>query len=162
MSEFNIASLLSSQRCIVDTASKSKKAVIEKLSHLIASDLVNVEHSDLFFELIEREKLGSTAIGSGVAVPHARSEKISAPVGALIKLDTPVEFNAEDEIKVDLIFGLIVPHELHESHLQILSALASLFKNSEWRDQLRNSLNSETLFDTIIGLCKQDLMENNE
>lgn len=155
--QYNIASLLDQQRCLICDDLNSKKAVIEKLSRLIASDLVNVEHKDLFFDLIEREKLGSTAIGHGIAIPHTRSEKINTPIGALIKLSKPLDFNSDDNVHTDTIFGLIVPQEQEESHLQILSSIASLFSKKESREQLRSCSNSETLFNTMIELSKQEL-----
>jgi len=149
---YPITHLLSIERCPVMGNITSKKSAIEMLSRLIAGDLVNVNHQDLFFELIEREKLGSTYIGDGVAIPHARSNKVTAPIGALMHLSQPILYAKEEKIEVDLLFGLIVPYESTQSHLEILSTLASIFHEEKWREQLRSSTNNENLYHAMIQI----------
>jgi PTS system nitrogen regulatory IIA component len=86
--------------------------------------------------LFAREKLGSTGLGQGIAIPHGRIKGLKTPVGSFVRLETPVQFDAPDGKPVGLIFVLLVPEAANEHHLQLLSELAQMFSDKAFREQL--------------------------
>jgi len=96
--------------------------------------------------LINRERLGSTAIGEGVALPHARMPSLSEPAAALISLKDGIDYESNDGQAVDLIVGLLVPEDCNDAHLQILRALAIRFANPDFRAALRSSSSNKELY----------------
>lgn len=122
---------------IADPAS-SKKRVLEHAARLLAVGLGEEPTAEQIFErLLERERLGSTGLAGGVALPHARIEGIDRSRGAFMRLAGPVEFDALDGQPVDLVFALLVPADANEEHLQLLARLAGLFNNADLRERLR-------------------------
>ena len=152
--EIMLENILSADRCQIDNDSKSLKATLEKLANLIANGLTNINHRDVFQELIDREKLGGTGLGHGVALPHARSISVKTPTAAFIKLKHPVDFKAEDNEKVDLIFCLFVPEDVEQTHLAILAKLASIFNKEDNRKELREICVAEELRSKLIALSQ--------
>ena len=115
----------------------------------IAADLLSERHPDvaarhLFDALMARERLGSTGIGDGVAIPHCRLE-CQGMKAALFSLDQPVDYDAPDEQPVDLIFVLVVPVDEANAHLEALSLLAAIFKDADTRRRLREASSSGEL-----------------
>ena len=125
----NITALLTRERILCCPDIGSKKRLFERLSELLAGDSGVLSQNDIFDALINREKLGSTGLGNGVAIPHGRMPGLAAPVCALVRLVTPVDFDATDGQPVDLAFALLVPEESTEEHLQVLSTIAEIFSN---------------------------------
>ena len=118
--------------------SPSKKRVLEHAAQLLAPH--DPELSERVFErLLERERLGSTGLSGGVALPHARMPDIRHTRGAFLRLAEPVEFDSLDGQPVDLVFALLVPEEATEAHLQLLAELARLFNDAALRRQLRQA-----------------------
>ena len=148
----NISNILSlgRTRCKIDGG--SKKRVLEDIATLIAADYPAVNADDLFRRLVGRERLGSTGVGSGVAIPHSRIENCSSTVGALLTLDQPIDFESPDNIPVDVIFALLVPEEAQDEHLQILARLAQTFSDAGNLKQLRGARNDEELYECAIQL----------
>lgn len=137
---------LSTTRIHVNVEAQSKKRVLEKIVELCAhSD----DKKDWFLALIEREKLGSTGLGHGVALPHARIPGITAPMACFIKLDSPVDFGSPDGEPVDLIFGLFVPEKSNDTHLQILASVAERFNSDVTRSALRQANSAELVYDLL-------------
>ncbi len=132
----------------------SKKRVLESLSSWVSDVLEGTEDlsEDLFHRFIAREKLGSTAIGDGVAIPHCRAAGARQIYGCLIKLESPIDFDAFDGHPVDLIFGLVVPEEKNDEHLATLARIAGIMQKDSFRQQLRDCTCSKDLFDTAIAL----------
>lgn len=116
-------------RCHVEIS--SKKRALELLSELISSKSDAITPQKVFDCLVAREKLGSTGLGHGVAIPHGRMPDVEIAVGAVLTLQTGVDFDAPDRQAVDLIVGLIVPEESTDEHLHILSRLAEAFSDKE-------------------------------
>ena len=139
-------------RC--DLPGASKKRVLENLSSFITEQLGgDAEQSDgLFHQLGARERLGSTGIGEGVAIPHCRASGFNRIHGCLIKLQKPVDFDALDDQPVDLIFALVVPEEKNDEHLATLARIANLMQTESSRESLRQCSNSAELFATAIQL----------
>ncbi len=132
-----IISLLSPERTLQNIEGGSKKRILEFASNIIAESNGNIVAEDLFSGLISRERLGSTGIGEGVAIPHCRLAGITEATGALVHLSEPIDFDAIDNRPVDLLFFLLVPEEACEEHLNILGKLAESFSQEAIREQLR-------------------------
>jgi len=98
---------------------------------------------DILDALIGRERLGSTALGQGVAVPHGRIADLEKPIAALVTLAEGIEFDAPDDGEVDILFALLVPESSNDEHLEILSQVAEKFSQKELTDQLRNCAEGE-------------------
>ncbi len=101
--------------------------------------------------LITRERLGSTGIGHGFALPHSRLPGIEEPLAALVTLSEGVDFDAADDVPVDVVVGLLVPEDCNDEHLQILAALARRFKDSEQRTAIRNCANADELMSYLCA-----------
>ena len=132
----------------------SKKRVLENLSSFIVEQLGgDTEQADsLFHSLVARERLGSTGIGEGIAIPHCRTPGIKRIHGCLAKLTSPVEFDAPDDQSVDLIFALVVPEEQNDEHLATLARIAALLQHERSRVALRKCRSHEELFNTAVKL----------
>jgi PTS system nitrogen regulatory IIA component len=133
----NIASLLTSDRILCGAASTSKKRLLETLADMLAKDLPELDVTTVFEGLLHRERLGSTGIGHGVAIPHGRLPGVNKAIGALITLHEGIDYDAPDQQPVDLLFALIVPEESTEEHLQILATLAQSFSSKDTANRLR-------------------------
>jgi len=131
--------------------SESKKSALEVISKLITQNLKDISPKQALHCLIMREKLGSTAVGYGVAIPHARLSGLHKPIGALIHLTTPIDFDAPDDEPVDLLFGLLMPEDNQEAHTQTLSLLAERFRLKTYREQLRHARNADDLYHVAVG-----------
>lgn len=135
------ANFLNPERIDCQVQASSKKRVLEEMGRLLATVSPDLTREKVFDQLIERERLGSTGLGYGVALPHARMKGLDQACGALIRLEKGVDYDAIDGAPVDLIFGLLVPHDATQEHLQLLATLASLFSNEAFRDRLRQAKN---------------------
>lgn len=130
----------------------SKKRTLEQVSHFFSELHPDIEESIVFNGLHSREKLGSTGIGDGIAIPHCRLAGCSDAKGILIKLASPIDFDAIDRQPVDLVFALIVPEDATSEHLATLAAIAELFSKEEVREALRQAQSNQSLYDTICRL----------
>jgi len=126
----NITDLLNPERVVCKDNVGSKKRLLEQLSELLAGSSPDLSQQEIFHALLNREKLGSTGLGRGVAIPHGRMAMLEQPVCTFIKLATPVDFDAADGQPVDLVFTLLVPEDSTEEHLQVLSTIAEIFSNT--------------------------------
>lgn len=129
----------------------SKKRILETLAAKIARQHPELDENQIFNNLIARERLGSTGIGQGIAIPHCRLEGCEKVIGALATLDDGIGFDAIDNEPVDLLFVLIVPSEATSEHLELLSQLAEKFNDSALCARLRHSTSAEELYDIITG-----------
>ncbi|MDJ0738294.1 MAG: PTS IIA-like nitrogen regulatory protein PtsN [Gammaproteobacteria bacterium] len=129
---------------VADPAS-SKKRVLEQAARLLAAAGPEPEAEQIFERLLERERLGSTGLAGGVALPHARMPGIEASHGAFLRLADAVEFDALDGQPVDLVFALLVPEDATEEHLQLLGRLASMFNDPLLCERLRDAEAEEAL-----------------
>ncbi|NOR39829.1 MAG: PTS IIA-like nitrogen regulatory protein PtsN [Gammaproteobacteria bacterium] len=134
----NITDLLDPDRIVCCANAGSKKRILEQLAALLAENAPQTPKNDIFDALINREKLGSTGLGRGVAIPHGRMPSLKEPLCAFIKIDEPLEFDASDGQAVDLVFALLVPEDSTEEHLQVLSTIAEIFSNTVICTALRN------------------------
>lgn len=145
----NISDLLIQERVSCCPQIGSKKRLLENISELLARNVPQLSSNEIFDSLISREKLGSTGLGKGVAIPHGRLSALARPVCAFIKLEQPIEFDALDGRPVDLVFALIVPENSTEEHLQILSGIATLFSNPAFCSDIRDCGNDACLWQLL-------------
>lgn len=130
-----IANLLKVENVIVDLDASSKKRVFEQAG-LLFENHDGIARSTVYDALFAREKMGSTGLGLGIAIPHGRIKGLKQALGAFMRLTAPVQFDAPDGQPVGLIFVLLVPEAATEHHLQMLSELAQMFSDKAFREQL--------------------------
>ena len=133
-----LTNLLTADQVVLDLNASSKKRVFEQAGILFESRL-GFARSIIFDSLFAREKLGSTGLGQGVAIPHGRIKGLKHAAGAFLRLAQPVPFDSPDGRPVDLLFVLLVPEQATEQHLQILSELAQRFSDRAFREKLANA-----------------------
>ncbi len=139
-----ITPLLQPGHVLADLETTSKKRLFEQVGQLIESGL-GVTASEVFDSLFSREKLGSTALGYGIAIPHGRIKHLKETACAFIRLKTPIDFDAPDGAPVDLVFILLAPAAATDLHLQILGELAAMFSDAAFRDRLRGAADAGEL-----------------
>ncbi|WP_263322168.1 PTS IIA-like nitrogen regulatory protein PtsN [Endozoicomonas sp. Mp262] len=142
-----IENILTPERTLCGVHGVSKKKVLEAVATLISDEVPAINAKDLFGCLVSRERLGTTGLGNGIAIPHCRHKSCTQPTGLLFQLAEPVDFEAVDQKPVDLVFALIVPVEDTQEHLEILKALASRFQSSTLLNKLREAHSSDELYD---------------
>ena len=125
-----------------------RDAVLDAAAGMLACRQAGAD--DLRSSLQARERLGSTAIGHGIAIPHGRSPTLEAPRGALLRLQPAVDFNASDGQAVDLVFAMAVPDHYTHQHLMLLSELAERFSDERFRAALRNAPDARAMRDLLL------------
>ena len=144
-----IPEILSTDRILCRAEITSKKSALETLSKLMASSEPSLTYTEIFDCLNARERLGSTGIGNGIAIPHGRFQHIKQPVAAFLQLKTGIDFDAVDQKPVDLLFSLLVPVDSTDEHLQILSCLAEMFSDAALINRLRLRSSPEKIYETL-------------
>lgn len=129
----------------------SKKKVLENLSQKLAANANATTAEKIFQVLLERERLGSTGLGKGVAIPHARVPGLTHTIAAMLTLETPVEFESADNQPIDIAFGLLVPEDDTDHHLQHLSRLVTLFRDPDMCDKIRSAGSAEEVFELLLS-----------
>lgn len=132
-----LVDVLASERIAVDISVSSKKTLLEKAARLLAAAPGSASARDIFDSLCQRERLGSTGLGHGVAIPHGRVDNQQDVSGAMIRLKSPIDFDAPDHEKVDLFFALAVPGQCTDTHLRLLAEMAERLGRASQRDKLR-------------------------
>ena len=145
-----LETILTPGRSLVNVPGGSKKRVLEQIANLVARELPDLDGQDIFESLIAREKLGSTGFGNGIAIPHCRLPGCHAPLSAVLRLDSAVDFDAIDGAPVDLLFVLLVPEAATDEHLELLRQIASMLDRSEVRERLRQAQSSEALYQVVV------------
>lgn len=141
-----IADILSQDRVSQGQTFTSKKKALEELSNLLARGVPGVQAADILTSLAAREKLGSTGLGHGVAIPHGRMAGVNESVGAFMRLKHPLDYDAHDGQPIDLVFGLLVPQGATEAHLKHLAAIAEMFSDGAFCQQAREAADEGALF----------------
>jgi len=140
----HISPLITPDTTLLDLTFSSKKQLFEHAGHVFAQQHP-LKASDVFNSLDERERLGSTALGYGIAIPHGRIKGLTQATGVLYRLVTPLDFDAPDAKPVTLCFILLVPKEADEVHLQILGELAQMFGDEAMRSRMLTAQNATEL-----------------
>ncbi|MFP4181418.1 MAG: PTS sugar transporter subunit IIA [Thiohalospira sp.] len=144
-----LGEILDPGRVALDVAAASKKRTLETVADLLADD--DLSRDAIFDALLGRERLGSTGLGQGVALPHGRVPGNDRTRGAFLRLDGGVDFDAQDQQPVDLVFGLVVPEASTETHLQTLAAMARLFSDEAVCQQLRQAETAPEAHRLLVG-----------
>lgn len=143
-----LSEILTADRVVAGAALGSKKKVLEELSKLLAAG-GSLSSEEVFNSLVGREKLGSTGLGHGVAIPHGRLAGVTHSIGAFMRLKHGVDYDAHDGQAVDLVFGLLVPQSATEEHLKHLAAIAEMFSNEAFCAKLRETVDDKAMFKLI-------------
>ncbi|MDH2915471.1 MAG: PTS IIA-like nitrogen regulatory protein PtsN [Gallionella sp.] len=139
-----ISKILTPECVLLDSESTSKKRVFERVG-ILFENTQNIARSQVFDSLFAREKLGSTGLGQGVAIPHGRVKGLRDAVAAFVKMQTPIPFDAPDGLPVNFIFVLLVPERATDLHLQILGELAQMFSDQAFRDKLEKAGDADSI-----------------
>jgi len=145
-----ISKLLPPSNILLDLDVTSKKRMFEQAGLLFENNQ-GVARSLVFDSLFARERLGSTGLGQGVAIPHGRIKGLKEAVGAFVRLAQPVPFDAPDGKPVSLVFLLLVPEQATEQHLRVLSELAQMLSDRELREKLSTATDAGTLHQHITA-----------
>ena len=151
----NINNMLSNDAFLVNFDGTSKKQVLEGLSKL-AENKLGINSRKLLENLTKREKLGSTAVGNGIAIPHANVIDINKPYVFVTTLVNGLDFNATDEMPVDIIFLLIAPDDQGSEHLQALALISRLLRNKELTTKLRGCKSPESALAVISQSIREE------
>lgn len=141
-----ISDIISVNNIMTQVTCKSKKDALDILAKFITKNN-NVSHNQIFDCLIARERLGSTGLGGGVAIPHGRLHKNI--LAGCICLSQAIDYDSPDNHPVDIIFGLVLPEESNDVHLKILAMLASMFSNQDIVGELRNAQSDAKLYSIL-------------
>ncbi|MBE5074329.1 PTS sugar transporter subunit IIA [Erythrobacteraceae bacterium E2-1 Yellow Sea] len=142
-------------QAVVTAQLDSKQAVLERVAEVFGS-VYDVDPAVALEGLEERERLGSTGFGRGIALPHARHPDVRRPVVVLLRLESPVEFQAADGMPVDLVFGLLSPENAGATHLHALAAISRLARDEGMHQSLIDAPNSEALYALLSNVLEQD------
>jgi nitrogen PTS system EIIA component len=145
-----VSKILSVSHVSLDLQASSKKRLFEQAG-LLFENLDGIAKNIVFESLFAREKLGSTGLGQGVAIPHGRIKGLKDALGAFVRLAQPVPFDAPDGNPVSLVFVLLVPEKATERHLQILSELAQMFSDKALREAMASAPDAATLHALIAS-----------
>jgi len=131
----------------------SRKLAISELSDIVARK-EGLSSAEIVTAVMERESLGSTGVGEGVAIPHARIAGLKAPIGAFARLEEPVDFEAIDERDCDLIFLLLAPLESNVDHLRALAKVSRLLRQQDLRASLREAHSVDSVLEAFSKFRK--------
>ena len=134
----------------VDLGASSRKQALQAMSE-IAANLTGLAPRAIFDAVLQRERLGSTGVGQGVAIPHARLPGVNAVVGVFARLHTPVDFESIDGRPADLIFMLIAPEDAGAEHLKALARVSRLLRREDVRQRLRAAPDNEAVQAVLSG-----------
>ncbi len=142
----HLLDLLTPARVKANFITSGKKRLLEQVSALLADGAGGESERGIYDSLCGRERLGSTGLGHGVAIPHGRSARLANTAGVFVRLAEPVDFGAADGQPVDLVFALVVPEHYAQQHLLLLSHLAQMFGEEDFRQRLRQAPDSAALY----------------
>ncbi len=147
----DLATILTPERTLCGAPGQSKKRIFEMVANRLVSDQNPARIQAIIDAFMTRERLGSTGLGKGIAIPHCRLNGCDQCIGALVTLETAISFDAPDQQPVDVLFILMVPDEATSEHLDILAELAKRFSDANYCNQLRTAVNSEALYNAAVA-----------
>jgi PTS system nitrogen regulatory IIA component len=142
--------IIKPESVLCNAQARSKKHCLEILSELLVRSVPHIASENIVARLIERERLGCTSLGRGVAFPHCRVPGLDTTVAALIKLSEPVDFDSSDGEPVDIVFGLMVPKDIDATHQANICSIADLLADHELRKKMRDADTSKQLYASLI------------
>jgi PTS system nitrogen regulatory IIA component len=133
----------------------SKEAILQQLAERFAGVYgLDIEH--VLERIEERERLGSTGFGRGVAIPHARIDGLTRPVAVFLRLETPVAFDAADGMPIDLVFGLLSPEQAGAAHLHALASISRMMRDERMHHALTQAPGTEALYGLLCNVIDRD------
>lgn len=151
-----VSELLAQDAVVANLKAGSKKQALQELAAR-AADLTGLQERQIFDVLLERERLGTTGVGQGIAIPHGKLQELGRLHGLFARLETPIDFDAIDDEPVDLIFLLLAPETAGAEHLKALARVSRLLRDQEFCRKLRGSAEADTLY---ALLTEQSTAEN--
>ncbi len=146
-----IREILSPDCTVCTIQGSSKKRILEVISQIAAQYLPEIDQNTILMSLMNREKMGSTGIGNGIAIPHGRLEGLDKVTSVLLTCSPSIEFDSIDNKPVDIFFAILVPEEQAQGHLQTLATIATKLNDKDVVKSLRRATDSQMLFETITS-----------
>lgn len=146
----NIADLLAPDAVVAGLKVQSKKQLLQELSAR-AHALTKLSERRIFETLVERERLGTTGVGAGIAIPHGRMGEAKMITGIFARLENPIDYEAVDSQPVDLVFMLLAPENAGADHLKALARVSRLLRDKSVCEKLRATKSAEALYAILIG-----------
>jgi PTS system nitrogen regulatory IIA component len=143
------------QQAVRVIRAESKAQILSALAACFA-EVYALEPDHVLERILEREALGSTGFGRGVAIPHARIAGLPRPVAAFLRLEKPVEFDAADGMPVDCVFGLLSPDQAGAVHLQALAAISRLMRDDRMHSRLSAASDADSLYAVLVNVIDRD------
>ena len=143
--------ILAPERVRSDVPAGSRKRTLQVLGEIFAVVDPELSAQGVFDRLVARERLGSTGLGEGCALPHARVPGLGRPLAAFLRLRKSVDFDSPDNEPVDLVFALLVPEESTDEHLKILAAIARVFSDDRVRSSIRSAQEPARIREVLVG-----------
>ena len=134
---------------------ESKQQILSVLADTFGA-VTMIDASHVLERIEEREKLGSTGFGRGVAIPHARIDGLTRPVAAFLRLEHPVDFDSADGMPVDCVFGLLSPEQAGATHLQALAAISRLMRDEKMHEKLVSAPDADALYALLVNVIDRD------
>lgn len=147
--EMNLKFILRPESTKVISNCASKKKILEQIAHIAQDQLPNLTENEILDSLMNREKLGSTGIGNGIAIPHGKIKNSEKAVAVFIVNQTPINYDAIDKRPVDIFCALLVPENQCDTHLSTLASIAKMFDNKEVLKKIRRAETDQILYDII-------------
>lgn len=147
----HISQLVTLSRVVSGPSGTTKVEMLIALAEVLARDLPHCSAQKIFDLLVERERIGSTGVGKGVAIPHGRLVELSAPIAAFVHTDRGIPFESRDGKPVDLILALLSPANDHEMHLKALSCVSRLLYRESNRNCLRAATDKDALYRALVA-----------
>lgn len=151
----SFADILGEHAVLADLRVTSKKHLCQEIARA-AAELTGAAQRDIFESILERERLGSTGMGYGVAIPHASVEGLDRVRGVFARLDQPIEFDSIDERPVDLVFLLLAPAEPNADRLKVLARVSRALRRQDYREKLRAAPSPDALRALLFGESAED------
>ena len=146
----NLSNIIRPEHVFADFTAPSKQKLLQALSK-IAGKALAIPEGVIFEPLSTREKLGSTGIGNGIAIPHSRLPGLEEPFGMFVRLGKPVDFEAIDETPVDIVFLLLMPDRAGKDHLNVLACIARRLREPEVLRDVRSAPDAARLYLSLVG-----------
>lgn len=146
-----IIEILTPERTLTAVLVHSKKRVLEMVSDIAAKSINDIDQKEIYSCLLERERLGSTGLGDGIALPHSRIPGLDKTIGILFSLKQPIDFDSIDQKPVDIVLSLLVPEQSTDEHLQLLAHIAEQFSHPEFRDKIRQIEDPHDLYQLMTS-----------
>jgi PTS system nitrogen regulatory IIA component len=147
----NLSDLLKREAVLPSLHAQSKKQVLQEVA-AVGARLTGLADREIFDTLLQRERLGSTGVGQGVAIPHGKLRTLDRLVGVLARLARPVDFDSLDDQPVDLVFVLLAPESAGADHLKALARIARILRDPVMVQKLRNALDADGLYAILTGI----------